>query len=31
VSPSDADAVRSLKKAGAISLCVTNVAELGMW
>ena len=28
---SDADAVRILRKAGGIPLCVTNVSELGTW
>ncbi len=31
VAPSDSDAVRRLREAGAIPLCVTNGSELGLW
>ncbi len=31
LAPSDADAVRSLREAGAIPLFVSNAAELGVW
>ncbi len=31
LAPSDADAVRRLREAGAIPLCVSNVSEFGVW
>lgn len=31
VAPSDADAVRALREAGAIPVCATNVSELALW